>query len=79
MYTFYPLPATLISKTDTKITDSFICSTTSELPHRTRHGATCWGKTEAGKTRMVLTPTEAMLASPTGDANKRSGLTGTMN
>lgn len=58
MYAFYPLPATLILKTDTKITNSFICSTTYELRHRTRHSAICWGKTEVGKTGMVLTLTE---------------------
>lgn len=64
MYAFYPLPATLILKTDTKITNSFICSTTYELPHGTRHGATF-----GGKTGMVLTLTEDRANRETGTMN----------
>lgn len=57
MYALYPLPATLILKTDTTVTHSFSYSTTYELPHGTGHGATP-GDGEVGETGMVPTLTE---------------------
>lgn len=57
MYALYPLPATIILKTDTTVTHSFSYSTTYELPHGTGHGATA-GDGEVGETGMVSTLTE---------------------
>lgn len=65
MYALYPLPATLILKTDTTVTHSFSYSTTYELPHGTGHGATV-GDGEVGETGMVPTLTEIM-------ANREAG------
>ena len=69
MYALHPLPATLILKTDTKVTHSFVYSTTYELPHGTGHGATV-GDAEVGETGMAPTLTEIMANREAGKINQ---------